>query len=154
MEDGVSRITHKEMLFTVRHPPTGKQKANNLQAPIWLKCTPLTRESFYSSSKTVMALYVISESLNVNTHTKPITQLHNRKATYGPWGPWNWEGKVRIVKAALGTGLAATSWGGAFEMTLLGVTSNVVPELDNIRLYYQDDSFALREYTGNMHGTW
>jgi hypothetical protein len=49
-------------------PAYGRAKTNDLQAPIWLKCTPLTRESFYSSSKTVTAIFVISEWPKAPTH--------------------------------------------------------------------------------------
>lgn len=60
---------------------------------------------------------------------------------------------VRLLKAAKGTGIAATAWNGELlSSTVNGLrTDEWIPiELGVIRVYYQDkDTFAVKEYCGS-----
>lgn len=56
-----------------------------------------------------------------------------RRAQY-----FNWQPVERLCKAALCTGIAATTWN----------------DTNDVRLYYQDESNSLCEYRGSFEGSW
>ncbi|KIO28093.1 hypothetical protein M407DRAFT_231350 [Tulasnella calospora MUT 4182] len=66
-----------------------------------------------------------------------------RRAQY-----FNWQPVERLCKAALCTGIAATTWnGGRYE-------HNAGADTNDVRVYYQDESNSLCEYRGSFEGSW
>ena len=70
----------------------------------------------------------------------------------------HWDNRVRLNVASECSGIGATAWNSTSDYgadaRLYEPAHHVLPDLDEIRLYYQDKDFNIREYCGNFGGKW